>query len=127
MMRKLVIQMLMVAAVPFAARAVQPQFWKVDSAEELMGGEVEGFAVTSRGELTLGPAATRLASFPDPFVLSQASGPGGELFFGTGNEGKVYRLNDGKLDLLFDAPEAEIYALAVQGGMLFAASSPYGK
>ncbi len=56
------------------------------------GGELEGFAVTSRGELRVAPAMRKVASFTDPFVLSQTEASNGDRFFGTGNEGKIYRL-----------------------------------
>ena len=41
----------------------------------------------------------KVASFTDPFVLSQATAPNGDRFFGTGNDGKVYRLRGDELKL----------------------------
>lgn len=110
-----------------SAFAVAPQFWRVTAAEEFLAGDLEGFAVTSRGELRIAPAVRKIASFTDPFVLSQTSAPNGDRFFGTGNDGKVYRLRGEKLDLLFTAPEPEIYAVAFINGSLYAGSSPNGK
>ncbi len=107
--------------------AVAPQFWRVRNAEEFLAGEIEGFAISSRGELRPGPSLKKLATFTDPFVLSQASAPGGDRFFGTGNDGKVYRLRGTELKLLYTAPEPEIYALTFHDGALYAGSSPNGK
>lgn len=107
--------------------AVVPQFWRVQSAEDFLAGELEGFAVTSRGELRVAPAMRKVASFTDPFVLSQAEGRNGDRFFGTGNEGKVYRLRGSDLKLMFTAPEPEIYAVAFRDGALLVGSSPNGK
>lgn len=109
------------------ALAVAPQFWRVQSAEEFLAGELEGFAVTSRGELRVAPAMRKVASFTAPFVLSQASAPNGDRFFGTGNEGKVYRLRGKDLALVFTAPEPEIYAVAFRDGAVLVGSSPNGK
>lgn len=109
------------------AFAVAPQFWRVQSAEDFLAGELEGFAVTSRGELRVAPAMRKVASFTDPFVLSQAEGTNDDRYFGTGNEGKVYRLRGNDLKLVFTAPEPEIYAVAFRDGALFAGSSPNGK
>lgn len=109
------------------AFAVAPQFWRVRSAEEFLGGEIEGFAITSRGELRAAPAMHKIASFTDPFVLSQTSAPNGDRFFGTGNDGKVYRLRGTELKLFYTAPEPEIYAVAFHDGALFVGSSPNGK
>src|SRR5688500_15808133 len=107
--------------------AVQPQFWRVTAAEDFLAGEIEGFAVTTRGELRLAPAVRKIASFTDPFVLSQASAPNGDRFFGTGNDGKVYRLRGTDLKLIFTAPEPEVYAVAFKDGAVFAGTSPNGK
>ena len=109
------------------AFAVVPQFWRVTTAEDFLAGELEGFAVTSRGELQVAPAMKKIATFTDPFVLSQASAPNGDRFFGTGNDGKVYRLRGEELKLLFTAPEPEVYAVAYRAGALYAGTSPNGK
>lgn len=109
------------------AMAVAPQFWRLTAAEEFLAGELEGFAVTSRGELRAAPAMKKVAAFTDPFVLSQTTAPNGDRFFGTGNDGKVYRLRGDDLKLLFTAPEPEVYAVAFANGALLAGTSPNGK
>jgi hypothetical protein len=109
------------------AFAVAPQFWRVNSAEDFLAGESEGFAITSRGELKPAPAMKKIATLTDPFVLSQTSAPNGDRFLGTGNDGKVYRLRGEELKLLYTAPEPEIYAVAFAGGALYVGSSPNGK
>src|SRR5215213_1031345 len=91
---------------------VVPQFWRVGAAEDFLAGELEGFAVTSRGELRVSSAMKKIATFTDPFVLSQTVAPNGDRFFGTGNDGKIYRLRGEKLDVLTTAPEPEVYAVA---------------
>ncbi|HEY2830681.1 MAG TPA: hypothetical protein VGJ88_11235 [Thermoanaerobaculia bacterium] len=110
-----------------SAFAVAPQFWRVRNVEDFLAGDVDGFAVTSRGDLRAGPTMRKIASFTDPFVLSQANGTNGDRFFGTGNDGKVYRLRGTDLKLIYTAAEPEIYALAFHDGALYAASSPNGK
>jgi hypothetical protein len=115
------------ALVAVDALAVAPQFWRVRSADDFLSGDIEGFAVTSRGELRPGPSLKKVATFTDPFVLSQASGANGDHYFGTGNDGKVYRLRGTELKLVFTAPEPEVYALAFRDGALFVGSSPNGK
>jgi len=109
------------------ASAVAPQFWKTSSAEAFLSGEIEGMTVNSRGQLRPGPTLKKLASFSEPFVLSQTSDGEGSRFFGTGNAGKVYRLANGETKLLYTAPEPEIYALAFLDGALIVGSSPSGK
>ncbi|GAC1431619.1 MAG: hypothetical protein NVSMB68_03980 [Thermoanaerobaculia bacterium] len=110
-----------------SAFAVAPQFWRIRTPEAFLGGDIEGFAVTSRGELRPGPSAHKIATFTDPFVLAQTSAPNGDHFFGTGNEGKVYRLRGTELKAIYKAPEPEIYAIAWRDGALYVGTSPNGK
>jgi hypothetical protein len=107
--------------------AVVPQFWRVRTTEDFLAGDIEGFAVNSRGELRPGPGLKKVGAFTDPFVLSQATAPNGDRFFGTGNDGKVYRLRGSELKLIYTAAEAEVYAMAFREGMLYVGSSPNGK
>src|ERR1051326_4550520 len=88
-----------------SAFAVAPQFWRVRSLDDFLSGDIDGFAVTSRGELRAAPELKKVATFTDPFVLSQANAPNGDRFFGTGNNGKVYRLRNGELKAIYTAPE----------------------
>ncbi|HEX6177155.1 MAG TPA: hypothetical protein VF057_02255 [Thermoanaerobaculia bacterium] len=125
-MRRIV---LAIAAVLFASNAfaVTPQFWRMRTADEFLAGEIEGFAVTSRGQIKAAPALQKVATFTDPFVLSQTAGGNGDLFFGTGNDGKVYRLRGGELKAIFTATEPEVYAIAFRNGSVYAGTSPNGK
>src|SRR5581483_3084861 len=116
-----------VLASTVSAFAVVPQFWRTRNADEYLAGEINGFAVTARGELRPGPSLEKIATFTDPFVLSQTVAPNGDRFFGTGNDGKVYRLRGKEMKLLFTATEPEIYTLAFHDGALYAGSSPNGK
>jgi hypothetical protein len=109
-----------------AAFAVSPQFWRVTSADEFLAGESTGIAITSKGELKVAPATTKTAAVSDPFVLSQARDDRGTLYVGTGNDGKVYRLEGSSMKEVFKAAEPEIYALAWHRGALLVASSPNG-
>lgn len=110
-----------------SAFAVAPQFWRVRSADEFLAGEIDGLSVTSRGELRPAPRVTKVASFTDPFLLSQTAAPNGDHFFGTGNDGRIYRLRGTETKVLYTAPEPEIYAVAFRDGSLYAATSPNGK
>ncbi len=126
-MRKTLVLLMAAFLTTVSAFAVVPQFWRVRTPEDFLAGDVEGFAVTSRGQLRPGPALKKLASFTDPFVLAQAMAPNGDHFFGTGNDGKVYRLRGGEMKLLFTAHEPEIYALTFHDGAVYVGSSPNGK
>jgi Bacterial Ig-like domain (group 3) len=110
-----------------SAFAVAPQFWRVRTTDDFLAGDVDGFIVTSRGELRPGPVLRKLAGFSDPFVFAQTSAPNGDRYFGTGNDGKVYRLRGTDMKLIYTAAEPEIYSIAFHDGAVYAASSPNGK
>lgn len=109
------------------AFAVRPEFWRLQSPGDLLAGEAEGTAITSTGQLLAGLSVSKIASFPEPFVLSQVSDGAGNRFVGTGNEGRVYRIVGGEAKALFKAAEPEVYALAFSRGALYVGTSPYGK
>ncbi|MEA2338388.1 MAG: hypothetical protein QOE82_2395 [Thermoanaerobaculia bacterium] len=125
-MRRVVALAVTLFAVP-SLFAVAPQFWRVRNAEDFLAGDIDGFAVTSRGELRPGPSLKKVGTFTDPFVLAQVAAPNGDHFFGTGNQGKVYRLRGTDLKAIYTAPEPEIYAVAFHDGALYAGTSPNGK
>lgn len=109
-------------------QAAQPQFWKLEGAKDFLEGDLAGLSVDSRGHLRLGPAATLLHDTEAAFVWSLAHDGKGRVYAGTGNEGKVYRIEDGKGSLLYDAPEMAVQALAVGPDQrLYAGTSPDGK
>jgi outer membrane protein assembly factor BamB len=115
-------------AVPAAARAAQPQFWQLEGARDFLDGETEGLSVDSEGRVRLAPS-TRVLQDPEaPYIWALARDHEGRLYVGTGNDGKVFRIEGGKASLLFDAPELEVHALAVgKDGRVYVGTSPDGK
>src|SRR5688572_19243792 len=95
-----------------AAFAAQPQFWQLEGARDFLEGDTDGLSVDSDGRVRLAPAIRPLHDPEAPFVWSLAAS-GGRVYAGTGNDGKVFRVEGGKGTLLFDAPELEAHALAV--------------
>ncbi len=111
-----------------AVRAAKVEIFRSQSADAFLAGKLAGVTVGDSGGLALAPHAERLAELGEPFAFSLVATRNGWAI-GTGNDGKVMSLgHDGKASVLFDAPEAEIFALwADADGTLFAGSSPDGK
>lgn len=108
--------------------AAQPQFWKIEGARDFLEGELEGLSVDSEGRVKLAPAMRPLHDTSAPTIWCLARDARGVLYAGTGNDGKVFRIEAGKGALLYDAPEIEVHALAVgPDGRLYAGTSPDGK
>lgn len=106
--------------------AVSPRSWTSATAEDFLAGELDQIGLTASGSLVAAPAARRLASVDDPFVLSQTSDERGRRYLGTGNNGRVYRVDGSGAKEIFAASEPEIYAVTWFDGSLWAASSPWG-
>jgi len=114
------------------ALAVTTSFWRMDSAVDFLQGEqVVGVAIDSDGYLTLGPAwdsvVTRL---PDvAYIWCLARDSKGRVYFGTGDNGGIYRWSRGEgTKLLWKTGATEITAMTIDGkDDVFAASAPGGE
>ncbi len=115
-------------ALPFSAGAAQPQFWRIEGAKDFLEGTTEGIAVDSEGRVRLSPAASVIHDPEAPYVWCLARDAKGALYAGTGNDGKVFRIESGSAKLFFDAAELEVHALAAgTDGRLYVGTSPDGK
>lgn len=109
--------------------AATPTFWTVSTQLDFLKGDVQDLSIDSDGRVFLGPSATLVAETSAPFLWSVVAGEDGTLWAGSGNEGKVLKVDkDGKVTTFFDAPELEVHAIAAapKGG-IYAATSPDGK
>lgn len=114
-------------AVP--AFASDPIVWDIGSRSELLKGEAHGISINDTGVITLAPEATQVFNTEQPYVWSTAIDSAGNVYLGTGHDGKLFRFGaDGKGSLLFKASELDVTALAIaRDGSIFAATSPDGK
>lgn len=109
--------------------ASTPTFWQVSTRADFLKGEVENVSVDNDGRLSIGPPIALLYDSAAPFLWTVVEGAGGSALVGSGNDGKVFRVDkDGKGTTLYDASELEVHALAsAQDGSLYAATSPDGQ
>ena len=118
-----------VAASATIVSASKPVFWQTATLNDFLRGEVENLSVDPHGRLVLGPATELVAETTSPFLWGMVVGPDGSLYLGSGNEGKVLKIDgSGKTSTFFDSTELEVHALAYgSDGTLFAATSPEGR
>jgi hypothetical protein len=101
--------------------------------EELRKGAQEGVAVGSRGRLWLAPSLARLGRAEIPGgaaqVFSLAADGAGNVYLGTGPDGRIVRLAPGGVEkTLFTVDDPIVTALAfTSGGDLLAGTGPRGK
>jgi sugar lactone lactonase YvrE len=110
------------------ASAAQPQFWRIEGARDFLQGEAIGLSIDSEGRVRLAPTAKQLFSPETPYVWALARDGQGAIYAGTGNDGKVFRIQGETGALFYDAPELEVHALAVgPDGRVYVGTSPEGK
>src|ERR1700752_1493630 len=109
--------------------AGQPAVWETSSRTELLKGDARGVSISDTGVLMLSPKLNELFNTQQTYVWSSVIDDQGNVFLGTGHDGKLYRVPiSGTGSVLFDAPELDVTALAVsKDGVLYAGTSPDGK
>src|SRR6188472_3116093 len=76
-----------------SVQASSPKFFQAATQADFLKGDVENLSIDSRGQLVLGPATELVYETPSPFLWTVLPGPDGSLFMGTGNNGRVYRVD----------------------------------
>lgn len=127
-MRRLSAVLLAAVAVAGPAYAAQPQFWRLEGPRDFLAGEAKGLSIDSQGRVRLAPTSRLLYGPETPYVWALARDGKGALYAGTGNDGKVFRIQDGTGTLFYDAPELEVHAIAAgPDGRVYVGTSPEGK
>jgi len=110
-------------------RGTETVFWQVGSFEEFLQGTLSSVSLDAEGALHVAPGSRVVFNPEEALALSLAHDQKGNLYIGTGHQGKVFRVDTKqKSTLLFTAREPDIFALAVgPDGSLYVGSSPEGK
>ncbi|HET9710869.1 MAG TPA: hypothetical protein VFP64_03275 [Pyrinomonadaceae bacterium] len=111
------------------AIAGQPAVWETSGRVELLKGDARGVSITDSGVLMLSPKLTEVFNTQQTYIWSSAVDNQGNVFLGTGHDGKTYKITAaGTGTLLHDASELDVTALAIaRDGVVFAGTSPDGK
>jgi sugar lactone lactonase YvrE len=109
--------------------AVTPIFWEVRTYEEFRKGTFSNLSLTSDDRLVLAPRFDSVFNTDQSFVWSTAIDSKGNVYLGTGHDGKIYRVDpSGKGGMFADLAELDVFALTVDSkDVLYAATSPNGK
>ncbi len=109
------------------AQAASPIFWRVSTQAEFLEGEVENLSVDTSGQLLLGPLSEVVYETTAPFLWSTAEADG-VLWIGSGNDGRVFRVEDGTEGrVVFDAEELNVHAVAaIDRDTAYVGTSPDG-
>ncbi len=111
------------------ANAAEPQVWSVSSRADVLKGDARGVSIDQNGTITLAPKLSEIYKTGEQYVWSSAVDGTGNIYLGTGGEGKVFKVAASGAGALFcDLGEINVTALAIgKNGELFAGTSPDGK
>ncbi len=114
------------AALSFGATTTT---WEMNGYQDFLRGRLSGLSLTRDGQLMVGPKMETIFSSDQPEIWSVAAGSDGSLYLGTGNRGRLYKVDpSGKSTVLWTADQPEIFAVAVDAnGVVYAGTSPDGK
>ncbi len=109
--------------------AVTPQFWENFTQEDLLKGTLTRVSLSADGKLFLAPAYDLVYDTKQPYIFSMVRDKVGNIYAGTGHEGKVIRVDpQGNGSIYFASKELDIYALALdENNTLYVGTSPDGK
>jgi sugar lactone lactonase YvrE len=127
--RRSLVAVALLAWITTATDASSPKFFQSATQADFLKGEVESLSIDGRGQLVLGPATELVYETPSPFLWTVVAGADNALFIGTGNDGRVFRVDAQDQGApFFDAAELEVHAVApAPNGGLYVATSPDGR
>ncbi len=108
---------------------VTTQIWEQQHQKDFESGKPKNVSISSKGELMLAPKLD--AFFEDTkeiYIWCLAEDSKGNIYAGTGNGGKIYRITpDGESSLFYDSPEVSILTLAIDpNDNIYAGTAPDG-
>lgn len=94
-----------------------------------MRGQARSVSIDQNGNITPATKVTELYKTEQPYIWSSAIDAAGNVYLGTGAEGRIYKVApNGNGSMFVDLTELNVSAIAIGNkGELFAATSPDGK
>jgi len=123
-----VISFLIAMLVTAAALAVSSSLWESDSKDDFDAGEPDGVSVMPPGQIVLGPTAIE-TPLDALFTWSLTEDSKGNIYAGTGSDGKVFRVPPGgEAEIFAELELQQVFALvAGKKDVLYAGGFPGGK
>lgn len=120
---------LLISILVSTAFASEPQIWTVNSRADVLKGDARSVSVDANGTITIAPKLTEVFKTDQQFIWSSAVDASGNVFLGTGGEGRIFKVSSsGSGSLFTDLSELNVTSIAIKkDGGLFAATSPDGK
>ena len=129
MIHRRIVMLILPLLLAIAASAVTPQFWENFAQEDLLKGSIKNLSLSPDGKLSFAPAYNLVFDTDQSYIFSMVRDKAGNLYVGTGDEGKVFKIDSqGKGSLYFQSKELNVFALALDSSdTLYVGTSPDGK
>ena len=103
--------------------------WEMASYQDFLRGHFQNVSLSRDGTITLAPRLDSVFTSGQAVIWSVAQAPDGSIYAGTGNRGRLYRIDKAQHSaLVWTADQPEIFAVTVSAeGVVYAATSPDGK
>jgi hypothetical protein len=123
------LSLLVLACLQTAVWSVQPNQWTFSTQKDFLQGEMKGVSVSSEGTVVTAPSFDQLFDTGEAFVHSAVVDEGGNLYVGTGNNGRIFRIASGGQGREWARlSEPGVHALAIDSSnRVYAGTSPDGK
>src|SRR5262245_39048718 len=117
-----------VLAAASSAEAVGTRTFLLDTLDDLKGGDLTGVSVDSNGNVRAGLTLGSTPITDANGVWSSVVLPDGAVLLGTGNDGKIFRVQNGQVALVATTGEMAVSSLAIAwDGDVIAGAFPDGK
>ena len=109
--------------------AVKTATWTQQNHKNLVSGTLKSVAISSKGEVILTHKLKKIVDETEElYIWCLAEDSLGNIYAGTGNKGKVYKVApDGQFSLFYNSPEVSILSLAIDTqNNIYAGTAPSG-
>lgn len=111
---------------PATVNSRDPRIWVQNSPADFSGGTLDGTAVDPDGALVLSVSGEQVAVLPEPIVGGAARAADGSLYLATANNGQLFRLRDGALEVIWKGDQPVLTTVAAVGDEVWFATAPDG-
>lgn len=113
-----------------SATGTQTEIWTNGTYQDFQHGEAEALSFSQTGQLSLAPQTQEFFRLDgsDVLVWSMAADSLGNLYIGTGDQGRIFKITPGgDTSIFFDSPEISILSLVVDAAdNVYAGTAPDG-
>lgn len=128
-MKKIIFACSIILLIALSCLAAEPSVWSVNSRSDVLKGDARGVSIDSEGRISIAPRLVEVYKTAQSYIWSSAVDVAGNLYLGTGGDGKIFKVNANGTGAQFaDLNELNITAIVIgKSGEIFAATSPDGK